>query len=99
MTHNQSDQNRNRGEGGLFLPGCKPGPGRPKGSGNILTMSMKDSIMEAFWEVGGVSWLVKLAQEEPAVYARLLLQLLPRPSAEAEEGDGRPYIDPDDEIH
>ncbi len=96
MADKKQDGNAPRGPRGQFLPGIRYNAGgRPKGSRNALTMTMKQALEEAFWQAGGVSWLVKLANERPEVYARLLLQLLPRPSAENEE-DGPAYIDPDD---
>ncbi len=95
-TSKEQGENSQRNERGQWLPGVCPNPrGRPKGSRNAATFTMKEALTEAFWQAGGVQWLVKLAHEEPAIYARLLLQLLPRPSAENEE-TGPAYIDPDD---
>jgi len=96
-TDKQSAENGGRSPSGQFLPGNPGGPGRRKGSANVLTMGMKEALMESFWEVGGVGWLVKLAETEPRVYASLLLRLLPPTPAEAEAEDGRGYIDPDEE--
>jgi hypothetical protein len=67
-----------RAANGTYLPGVCPNPsGRPKGSRNAVTMTIKDSIEEAFLQAGGVQWLLKLAQEEPRAFATLLSKLLP----------------------
>lgn len=53
------------------------GPGRPKGAKNKLSMSVKMAIEEAFEKAGGVKYLVKLADEHPAVFCQLLGRLIP----------------------
>jgi hypothetical protein len=58
-------------------PKPKPGPGRPKGSKNKLTASIKEAIERAFEEVGGQSYLAKVAQEDPRTFCTLLGKLLP----------------------
>jgi hypothetical protein len=40
-------------------------------------MTLKDGIEEAYHQLGGIQWLVKLGQEEPRVFAGLLARLLP----------------------
>ena len=78
MPNKKTDDKPNRDGRGYFLPGPgSAGPGRPKGSQNAITMDLKMALTEAFWEVGGVGWLVKLAQEEPKAFAGLLARLLP----------------------
>lgn len=54
-----------------------PGSGRPKGSKNKLSMSVKLAIEEAFEKAGGVKYLVKVAEENPAVFCQLLARLIP----------------------
>jgi hypothetical protein len=36
----------------LFKKGCKPGPGRPKGSTNVMTRMLKEAILLAGENVG-----------------------------------------------
>ncbi|MBU2783513.1 hypothetical protein HAP99_10060 [Acidithiobacillus caldus] len=97
MSNKQTDENPPRGPKGEFLPGVRYGGGRPKGSRNAASFTMKEALTEAFWQAGGIGWLVNLAHSEPKVFASLLLRLLPPTPAESEEQDMRPYIDPDDE--
>ncbi|MBU2787319.1 hypothetical protein HFQ13_03685 [Acidithiobacillus sp. VAN18-1] len=76
MTDKISDENRD--PKGLFLPGNRGGPGRPKGRGNLFPMSLKDDILEAYQQLGGIAWLVQLGRAEPQVFAALLARLLPK---------------------
>ncbi len=78
MSVKLTDENGKRDRAGLFLPGCRPGPGRPKGSKNLFNMTMKEALEAAFWQAGGIDWLVRLAREEPRAFASLLARLLPK---------------------
>ena len=60
------------------------GKGRPKGSRNKITMNMKQALEQAFWDVGGVQWLVTLAKTEPRTFAMLLAKLIPQEQADGE---------------
>lgn len=82
MPDKENDDKPIRGQRGQFLPGVRvPGAGRPKGSRNALTMTVKDALQEAFLQAGGIAWLVKLAQEEPKAFATLLSKLVPQEQA------------------
>lgn len=52
--------------------------GRKKGVANVVTRQLKDMIMEALSEAGGVQYLVKQAHENPSVFLALLGKTLPR---------------------
>lgn len=54
------------------------GKGRKRGSPNKLTRDVKLAIENAFVEVGGEKYLVKIAKEQPAVFCRLLGQIIPK---------------------
>jgi len=54
-----------------------PGPGRPAGSPNKITGSMKEMILGALEQAGGVGWLAKQADENPVAFMALLGKLLP----------------------
>lgn len=54
-----------------------PGPGRPKGSPNKVTGSMKEMILQAFEKAGGADWLARQAEENPVAFMGLLGKLLP----------------------
>lgn len=53
------------------------GNGRPKGSGNKLTRSIKDAIEAAFDQVGGADYLARMADEQPVAFMTLLGKVLP----------------------
>lgn len=53
------------------------GPGRPKGSPNKLTRTIKEAIELAFNEVGGPEYLARMAEEQPTAFMTLLGKVLP----------------------
>ena len=56
-----------------------PGPGRPRGVRNKLT-NLRDAVIQAFDEVGGAQYLVKLAQgtqSDRAAFTSLVAKVLP----------------------
>lgn len=55
----------------------RAGMGRPAGSLNKTTATLKQALEESFTRLGGVEWLMTLAASEPSTYARLLVKLLP----------------------
>ena len=55
----------------------RAGLGRPKGSPNKITGSMKEMILEAFEKAGGTDWLARQAEENPVAFMGLLSKLLP----------------------
>jgi hypothetical protein len=54
-----------------------PGAGRPVGSVNKVTKSVKDALTEAFDELGGVPSLVRWARMQPTDFYKLWSRLLP----------------------
>ena len=63
---------------GRFTEGTSGNPaGRPRGSVNKVNAQVKQALYEAFEKAGGQEYLVKIAQEQPAVFCRLLARLLP----------------------
>jgi len=52
--------------------------GRSKGTPNKLTASVKESIEQAFSEVGGTAYLVTQAHENPVAFLTLLGKVLPK---------------------
>lgn len=54
-----------------------PGPGRPKGSTNKLTRSVKEAIEAAFQGVGGAEYLMRQAEENPQAFMTLLGKIIP----------------------
>lgn len=56
--------------------GIKTG-GRKLGTPNKLTAALKDALANAFEEVGGQSYLVKVALEDPRTFCTLLGKAMP----------------------
>ena len=54
------------------------GKGRPKGAKNKTTKAVKDALVEAFDELGGVDSLVAWAQENQTPFYQLWGKLLPQ---------------------
>jgi hypothetical protein len=54
-----------------------PNSGRSKGQQNKNTTLLKDMILQALNDSGGVEYLVKLAQDNPGAFATLLGKVLP----------------------
>ena len=54
-----------------------PGAGRKKGSKNKLSGELKDMILTALDESGGVKYLVKQAEETPTAFLALVGKVLP----------------------
>lgn len=55
----------------------KRGPGRPPGSPNKITADIRAAILRAFQNVGGVSYLERVAAENPHVFCTLVGKVLP----------------------
>ncbi len=53
------------------------GKGRPKGSTNKLTRTIKEAIEASFDKVGGAEYLARMAFEQPGAYMTLLGKVLP----------------------
>lgn len=56
-----------------FKKGQKSGPGRPKGQKNKATLELKEMILEALGEAGGVSYLVRKAEDPKTASSFLAL--------------------------
>lgn len=53
------------------------GRGRPKGSPNKVSKALKDMILEAVVEAGGVDYFVEQSQKSPSAFMALAAKLLP----------------------
>jgi hypothetical protein len=53
------------------------GPGRPKGLGNKLPTELKEMILQALDEKGGVQYLKQQAGKNPKAFLALLGRVLP----------------------
>lgn len=59
------------------MPFKKGQGGRPKGVPNKLTGELKDMILEALGNAGGVAYLQKQADASPAAFLTLVGKVLP----------------------
>lgn len=57
--------------------GRREGSGRKKGVPNKVTATIKKAAIEAFDEIGGKDYLVKIAREDPKTFIQLLSRILP----------------------
>ena len=60
-----------------FKKGQKSGPGRPKGLQNKVTRELKDMILAALDESGGVDYLKEQAKANPTAFLSLVGKVLP----------------------
>jgi hypothetical protein len=74
-------------DGRLKNGGPRPGAGRPKGSPNKLSQSLKEMILASLDDVGGRKYLARLAIENSSAYSSLIGKVLPTTLA-ASESDG-----------
>jgi len=54
-----------------------PGPGRPKGIPNKTTTAVKEMILEALNNKGGVEYLEKQADTNPTAFLTLIGKVIP----------------------
>jgi hypothetical protein len=73
-----------KGHGGL-----RAGAGRPRGSKNKISLPLKQMILTALDEAGGVDYLKRLAIENSSAFASLLGRVLPT-TLQADESNGGP---------
>jgi len=52
--------------------------GRTKGTPNKTTAEMREAIIQAFHEAGGVDYLVRVANDDPRTFLGLLGRVLPK---------------------
>jgi len=70
-----ASRKRKRSSDGTFARGNPGGPGRPKGSPNRVNAVLRDDILQAYEERGGVKWLCSLPCRD---FVRLLEKVLPK---------------------
>lgn len=56
---------------------AKGNPGKPKGAVTKVTKELKEMILEALTEAGGVEYLKAKAQSNPAAFIALIGKILP----------------------
>ena len=68
--------------------GLRAGAGRPPGAQNKISLSLKNMILQALDEAGGVDYLKRLAIENSSAFASLLGRVLPT-TLQASDSAGR----------
>ena len=66
---------RGRVSTGQFAEGNSGGPGRPRGSQNKVNALLKEDILAAYKERGGIEWLRSLDER---LFVQLLKKIIPR---------------------
>jgi hypothetical protein len=74
---------------GQFAEGNPGGPGRPKGKPNRVNAVLRDDIMDAYEQRGGVQWLANIKDRD---FAGLLAKVLPKDAAPTPEKPLPPFI-------
>lgn len=69
---NQKESTKSNGRGGQ-----RPGAGRPKGSLDKGNAAIREMVVLALDNVGGVTYLQGLAASHPAVFASLVSKVMP----------------------
>ena len=60
-----------------FKKGQKSGPGRPPGTQNKVTKELKEMILQALDNKGGVAYLETQAEDNPTAFLTLIGKVLP----------------------
>ena len=60
-----------------FIP-VKAGQGRPKGVPNKVTSDLKEMILGALAAQGGVKYLIRQSDENPAAFLTLVGKIIPK---------------------
>lgn len=63
--------------------------GRKKGAKNLIPKKLKEMILEALSEIGGVDYLIRQAEENPGPFMTLLGKILP---TEVVGADGKSVV-------
>lgn len=69
------------------------GKGRPKGALNKATAQLKDMILEALSDAGGVDYLKRQANENPTAFLSLIGKVLPMQVAAPDGMSGKVTIE------
>lgn len=54
-----------------------PGPGRPPGMQNKLTVELRDMVRQALDQAGGIDYLARQAEENPGPFLALVGKVIP----------------------
>ncbi len=66
-----------RGKKTIHLAQASPNVGRPKNSKTFFGVELKEMTMEALYELGGLSYLVKIGKEHPRDFLSFISRFIP----------------------
>jgi hypothetical protein len=72
--------------------GARPGAGRPKGVPNKINGDIKQMLLDALEEKGGVAYFVEQADENPVAFLTLIGKVLPMTLSGGEGTTGKLVI-------
>lgn len=75
VTNDEVVERRNNGR---FVKGCKPGPGRPKGSPRNDLSRQFIMDLQKKWGEHGIEVLDRLARDQPDKFAGLVAKIIPQ---------------------
>ena len=87
----KSPKIKRHSDGKFTHGGSRPGAGRPPGSQNKISLPLKQMILTALDEAGGVDYLKRLAIENSSAFASLVSKVLPT-TLQADEPNGGPQV-------
>jgi hypothetical protein len=65
-----------RDDRGQFIIGYKGGPGRPKGSRNLLAEAMIDDLYDEDWKEHGIQAIRECRKTRPADYLKIVAMIV-----------------------
>ena len=87
----KSPKIKRHSDGKFTHGGSRPGAGRPPGSQNKISLPLKQMILTALDEAGGVDYLKRLAIENSSAFASLVSKVLPT-TLQADGSNGGPQV-------
>lgn len=60
-----------------YSPGRKKTGGRKPGVPNRMSLTVKQSVLDAFEELGGVQYLLQVAKDDPKTFCAMLAKIIP----------------------
>jgi len=65
----------------------RKGRGRPRGSTNKVTKTIKAAVLESFEAVGAAEYLKQVAQDDPRTYLQVVAKIIPAELHAKHSGD------------
>ena len=65
----------------------RTGRGRPKGSTNRVTKTIKEAVLQSFEDVGAAEYLRRVAEDDPRTYLQVVAKIIPAELHATHQGD------------